>query len=270
MVDEDGAMANGSGRGAAVGVVIGLAATVLLLVLLFVPVIVMLRLPPSGTPTPLPDALGLALYLAAGAVLGVLFRLLRTRLVAMVTVSAVVLFATVWFHHGAALPLPVPPTLPLLPGSLVVLAGILLGALVVSLRGRSSVGGPGDAGPFPARALVAGVVVAALVVGLTEFIVWGSERYRVTFELPFGLSLGVWREARFLLTLVVAGAVGWLATTRSHRPVGAALGAMLVLLVAVLISVSTGLSGPPRLANYGLSIGVLATASLLAPRGPTG
>lgn len=247
------------------GIVIGIAAAVLLLVLLFIPVVVMLQLPPSGTPTPLSDPLGLGLYLAVGAVLGLLLRLLRMRPVAIVTCTGLVLLVTVWFHHGAALPLPLPPTLPLFPGSLVPVAGILLGALVVLVR-RPSAPVRDDAAPLPARSLIAGLVVALAVIGVTEFIVWGAERYRVTFELPLGLSFGVWREARFLLTLVVAGAVGWLAATRTQRPVGTALAAMLVLLVAVVIAVGAGLGGPPRHPVYGLTIGVLGAAALIPHR----
>lgn len=254
-----------SKRRTVAGVALGVAGTVLLLVLLFVPVVVMLQLPPSGTPTPLPDPLGFGLYAVAGAVLGLLLRILRSRPVALVIIGALVLFVTVWFHHGAALPLPVPPTLPLFPGSLVPVAGILLGALVVILCRPATVDAQ-DAAPLPVRSLVVGLIVAAAMIGITEFFVWGSERYRVTFELPLGLSLGVWREARFLLTLIVAGAVGWLAATRTRRPVGAALGAMLVLLVTVVLAVAVGLGGPPRQPHYGLTVGVLAVAALLPYR----
>lgn len=254
-------------------VLVGILAALVVVVLLVVPVVIGLRLPPRDFPTTLPDGLGTAVLAVVGVLVGLIVRAGRTRRLFAGTVAVVLVLLALWFQRGTwwfVAAIPAPPLLPHVPPSLTLLAGTFVAVTVAAVAG--TVPGRHAATPSPAVGgpLLLGVVAGAGIVTVVEGEVWGRRLLRETFEAPWGLSRFEWLGLLFAAVLVAGVLLGW-AATATRRHLLAPVAAFVVVAAAALWhTIVDALAGPPRTTLYGLSLGVLALATVAAVRAREG
>lgn len=249
-----------AGGNPALNVLGGLGLTIIAVVLLAVPVVVMLLAPPPGSPFPLGDLTMVGMFAVVGVLLGLVGAVVGGQRLRAVVAAVVLLVVAFWLSSAvwpALVALPLPPVLPTVPASATFAAGIMLG---VALR----------AGPGPTRAagagtgLVLGILAAGGVLLTTEVEVWARGVIQRTFAGPGGMSGPTWFAIVFLAVVAAGVLVGLVLAARDRR---AGLVGMVGLAVPVIaVAATAGLGGQPRTTRYGLALGVLAAATLLAMR----
>jgi hypothetical protein len=253
----------------------GLIAAVVVFVVLVVPAVTMLLLPPRGFPTSLPDALAVVLFAVAGVVVGLTVRFGAHRPPFAITVAAIMTLLAVWFQQGTLFIvgwLPTPPILPHVPRTLVLVAGVAIGAAVVAgtaaQRGEGGVSSDpfGQAPRWSAPSLLLGLVAAVATVLVVEGDIWGRRQIQQTFQGPWGLSMFRWLLLLAIALAIAGMLLGWVASSERQAPQAPTLALVLLAVTVAVIWLVGGLDGPPRSTVYGLAVGLTAV-SAAASRG---